>query len=176
MPLPETLSLRLNKGLNRIDAQTPGGSEAEALGPLRRSLVRTIARLESGSADTKCVFHFRLTGGRPLLFQGSNALPLEPDRLSQLLLSMEVRLDFGEDLDLDGGVAAWLIRPELNATDTKLRQAEEKLRGLRLARDRDGSLLQATDTLKVRLRSRLTQLVGALQAAQSDIDANAPAA
>ncbi len=176
MPLPETLTVRLSKGLVRIDAQPPGGSEAEALGPLRRSLVRTIARLDPGNAAVACVFHFRLTGGRPLLFQGTNALPLEPDRLSQLLLSMGVELDFGEDLDLDGGVAAWLIRPELSATDTKLRQAEDKLRGLRLIRDRDVSLLQTTETLKIRLRSRLTQLVGALQAAQGDIDANAPAA
>jgi len=168
MPEIEPLSDRLKKGLVRIDAEAPGGMDAEALGGLRRSLARTIARLEPGSSAPVAVFRFQLTGGKSLLFQGNEALPLEPSRLGRLLNSVEVQLQSGENLELDGALAAWLIRPEVNITDTNLRQADEKLRSLKSVRERDHSASQVADSLKIRLRSRLTQLVGALQAAQSD--------
>lgn len=173
--MPESVSFasRLRKGLVRIDAEPPGGWDAEALAGLRRSLDRTIAHLEQEGGAGAEAFRFQLTGGRPLLFHGSEALPLEPDRLCRLLNSMEIELLSAESLELDGELAAWLIRPEVSATDTNLRHAEENLRGLRSARERDHSAAQVADSLKIRLRSRLTQLVSALNAAQRDTAANA---
>lgn len=164
----ETFAARLQKGLVRIAREAPGGCDDEALPPLRRSLERTLARLEPGSGIGTSTFRFQLTGGKPLLFQGNEALPLEPTRLSQLLNSMEVVVQSGESLDLDGGLAAWLIRPEVNMTDTNLRHADEQLRTMKTGRDRDHSAAQNANSTKIRLRSRLTQLVGALQAAQRE--------
>lgn len=162
--------VRLKKGIVRIDAQPPGGQEAEVLVGLRRSLERTLARLAVvGSAMS--AFRFQISGGRGLLFQGTLALPLEPARLSRLLGSMDVELFYGDILDLDGELAGWLIRPEITATDTQLRQAEDTLRRMANPRERDHSAYQVADSLKVRLRSRLTQLVGALQAAQRETPA-----
>lgn len=163
-----TLADRLKKGLARMDQPAPGGCDAEALAPLRRSLERTLARLERGDAADTAPFRFQLTGGKPLLFHKTEALPLEPARLTQLLNSMDVVLESGESLELDGGLAAWLIRPEANMIDTQLRQADERLRAMKATRDRDHAATQAAESLKIRLRSRMTQLVGALQAAQQD--------
>lgn len=173
--MPEAVSFanRLRKGLVRIDAEAPGGWDAEALAALRRSLDRTLSHLEQGNGAGTDAFRFQLTGGKPLLFHGSEALPLEPDRLCRLLNSMDIELLSAECLELDGELAAWLIRPEVSATDTNLRHAEENLRGLRSARDRDHSASQVADSLKIRLRSRLTQLVSALNAAQRDATPNA---
>lgn len=159
--------VRLKKGLVRIDAQPPGGQEAEALAALRRSIERTLTRLTGGGMSTS-LFRFQLSGGRGLLFQGTLALPLEPSRLARLLSQMDLDLQFGEVLDLDGVLAGWLIRPEIIQTDTQLRHADDALRGMKTGRDRDHSAFQAADSLKVRLRSRLTQLVSAVQAAQRD--------
>lgn len=168
MPDLETFAGRLQKGLVRIDAEAPGGGEADALAGLRRTLVQSLARLEPGNADGKPAFRFQLTGGRPLLFQGDEALPMEPYALCRLLNLMEVELQSNESLDLDRALAAWMIRPEVNITDTNLRHAEEKLRTLKSGRDRDHSAAQTAETLKVRLRSRLTHLVGALEVAQRE--------
>jgi hypothetical protein len=172
MPESATYAGRLRKGLVRIDREAPGGCEAEAMAALRSSLEHTLARLEPGNSAGNALFRFQSTGGRPLLFHGNVALPLEPNRLSHLLRSMEVELRSGESLDLDGGLAAWLIRPEVNVTDTNLRHAEESLRSLNSVGDRDHSAFQIADSLKIRLRSRLSQLVGALQAAQRDTPAS----
>ena len=106
-----------------------------------------------------------------LLFHWDGVFPLESDRFSRLLVSMEIELCSGESLELDGELTAWLIRPEVNLADTNLRHAEETLRNLKSGRDRDHSAFQAADSIKVRLRSRLTQLVSALQAAQRDTEA-----
>jgi hypothetical protein len=166
MPRTVTFASRLKKGLVRIDAEAPGAWDSEAMTALRRCLERTLADLEQGTCVGAALFRFQLTGGKPLLFQGNEVLPLEPDRLSRILNSMEVELNSGESLNLDGRLAAWLIRPEVNVTDTNLRRAEENLRGLKSAHVRDHSAFQIADSLKIRLRSRLTQLVSALQAAQ----------
>lgn len=163
-----TFDSRMKRGLVRIDAEKAGTCDAEALAPLRRSLERTLTRREPGSTAVASVFRFQMSGSKALLFQGTQAVPLEPDRLYRLLHSMDVILQSGESIDLDGGLAEWLIRPEVNMTDTKLRQAEESLRGLRMGRERDHSATQTADSLRIRLRSRLTQLVGALQAAHTD--------
>ncbi len=158
---------RLKKGLARVDAEPATSSvEPEALSSLRRSIARTLARLEGGAAVS--TFSYKLSGATPLLFQGTEALPLTPDRLSRLLNAMDVDLKSGEPLDLDGELAGWIIRPEANITDTNLRKAEEAMRGMKTGRDRDHSAAQTAESQKVRLRSRLTQLVGALQAAQRD--------
>lgn len=173
MPDPATFAGRLRKGLVRIDAEVPGGGDAEALAALRKSLERTLARLEpGGNIVGNAVFRFQLTGGKPLLFQGNEALPLEPYPLSRLLNAMEVELHSDETLDLDGGLAVWLICPEVGVTETNLRHAEEKLRILKSGRERDHSASQAADSLKIRLRSRLSHLVGALQAARRDTAEN----
>ena len=172
MPEPAALFDRLKRGLVRIDAEAPGGFDGEALVSLRRSLERTLARLATETPLAAAVFRFRLTGGKPLLFQGSEALPLEPYSLSRLLNSMDVELHPDETLDVDGGLAAWLIRPEITLTDTDLRHAEEKLRTMKTGRERDHAASQAADSIKIRLRSRLSHLVGALQAAQQDATAN----
>jgi hypothetical protein len=168
MPDEATFTARLKKGLVRIDAQAPGGQDAEELAVLRRSLERTLAQVEPGSTRGPAPFRFQLNGGRPMLFQGTEALPLEPDRLARLLNSVEVELRHGEWLELDGALAALLIRPEMNLTDSNLRRAEETLKGLKTGRDRDHSAAQTADSMKIRLRSRLTQLVSALQAAHRD--------
>jgi len=171
MTEPATLLDRLQKGLARLDAEPAGSMEPEALAALRRSVQRTLARLQGGSAVS--VFRYQLSGATPLLFQGKEALPLTPDRLSRLLNSMNVELHSGESLDLDGELVSWLIRPEVNITDTGLRKAEEAMRGMKTGRDRDHAAAQLADSQKIRLRSRLTLLVGALQAAQRDAAASA---
>ena len=168
-----TLDDRLKNGMVRIDAEKPGSCDAEALPPLRRSLERTLARREPGSTTAASAFRFQLSGSKALLFQGNQVVPLEPDRLYRLLHSMEVILQSGESLELDGGIAEWLIRPEVNITDTKLRQSEERLRALRLGRERDHGATQTADSQRIQLRSRLTQLVSALQAAHTDTPAKA---
>ena len=166
MPDTAPLSDRLKRGLVRLDAGALDGPDAQARGELRRSLERTIARLDA--AGEAALFGLRVTGGSSLLFHGQQALPLEASRLSRLLSAVDVELQSGETLDLDGGLAAWLIRPEVNLVDTNLRHVEESLRGMRSNRDRDHAASQLADTQKVRLRSRLTLLVGALQAAQRE--------
>jgi hypothetical protein len=168
MPDESTLAVRLKKGLVRIDGMAPGGPDAEELVVLRRSLERTLARLEPGNTREAATFRFQLSGGRPMLFQGTEALPLEPDRLARLLNSVEVELRHGEWLELDGALAAMLIRPEMNLTDSNLRRAEDTLKGLKTGRDRDHSAAQAAESMRIRLRSRLTQLVSAHQAAHRD--------
>jgi hypothetical protein len=165
---------RLRNGLARIDAEAEGAREADALKTLRRSVELTLSRLETGVESAR--FRFQNTGGKPLLFQGNEALPMEPGRLFSLLNAMEIVLQPGEALDLDGGMAAWLIRPEVNETDSDLRQAEEHLKLLKLNRDRDHGATQAADSARIRLRSRLTQLVGALQMANSPSAGPLPAA
>jgi hypothetical protein len=172
MPDEVTFAARLKKGLVRIDAEIPGGRDAEALAVLRHSLERALAQLEPGNTRAHSPFRFQLTGGRPLLFQGAEALPLEPDRLARLLNLAEVELLSGEWLELDGELAAWLIRPEMNLADSNLRRAEETLKGLKTGRDRDHSAAQSADSMKIRLRSRLTHLVSALQAAHRDTTEN----
>ena len=163
----ETLETRLKRGLVRVDAQPPGGQESESMPALRRSLEHTLLRLAGADADV-AAFRFQVSGGRGILFQGALALPLEPARLSRLLGLIEVVLESSESIDVDGELAGWMIRPEMTQTDTQLRQAEDVLRGMRNVRERDHSAFQAADSLKVRLRSRLTQLVSALQASQRE--------
>jgi hypothetical protein len=165
-----TLPDRLRHGLNRIDAEASGIWEGEALKALKRSFELTLARMESGAAPSR--FRFQNTGGKPLLLQGHEALPLEPERLFSLLNAMEVVLQAGEAIDLDGAMAAWLIRPEVNETDNDVRQAESSLQVLKSNRDnRDHGAIQSADSTRIRLRSRLTVLVGALQAANKESEA-----
>ena len=171
MPDSPTFAVRLRKGLVRVDAEGAEGQDAQARGELRRSLERTLARLESGGETA--LFRLQLTGGTALLYQGKEALPLEVSRLCRLLSSMDVELQPGEALDLDGGLAAWTIRPEVTLIDTHLRHVEDSLRTLKLTRERDHAASQTAESSKIRLRSRLTRLVGALQAAQRDSDAPA---
>src|SRR5262245_45384103 len=128
-----TLIDRLRNGLVKIDSAAGGLYEADALVPLRRSVEMTLARLEAGGESNG--FKFQNTGGKPLLVQGIEALPVEPERLFSLLNAMEIFLKPGEALDLDGGMAAWLIRPEVNHLDNSVRQAEEALRVLKLNRE-----------------------------------------
>ena len=163
MPDPATYASRLRKGLVRVDA---GGQDEQIRGELRRSLGRTLARLEAGGGEA--AFRFQLTGGKSLLFHGKEALPLEASRLARLLSEIDVELQTGEFLDLDGGLAARVIRPEVTMIDTDLRHVEESLRSMKSIRDRDHAAFQTADSRKIRLRSRLTQLVSALQAAQRD--------
>jgi hypothetical protein len=166
MPEPAAFKVRLEQALGRIDAEPPGGQEADALSSLRRSVELTLRRLAGGEPST-APFRFQISGGRGILFQGSLALPLEPARLSRLLGSMDLALQSSESIDVDGALAGWVIRPELALTDTQLRHAEDSLRSMKTGRDRDHAAFQAADSLKVRLRSRLTMLVSALQIAQS---------
>jgi hypothetical protein len=163
---PTPFAGRLRKGLVRIDAEGTEGQDAQARGELRRSLERTLARLEAGGASA--LFRLQLTGGTSLLYHGKDALPLEASRLCRLLSLMDVELQSGEALDLDGGLAAWVIRPEVTLIDTNLRHVEDSIRTMKLTRDRDHAAAQTAESSKVRLRSRLTRLVGALQAAQRD--------
>jgi len=172
MPDPLTFVERMKKGLLSIEQQVPGGCDEEALEPLYLSLERTIARLAPGNSLTPAAFRFQVTGGKALLFQGNEALPLEPTRLLQLLNAIQLNLQPGEILELDGALAAWLLRPEINVTDTNLRQADTSLRTIKTGRDRDHAAAQSAESTKVRLRSRLTQLVSALQSAQRETEKN----
>jgi hypothetical protein len=169
-PMQDTLSLidRLRKGVVHIDREASGGPDADAMPALRRSLERSIARLTPGNTPSPAAFRFQLTGGKALLFQGNEALPLDAGRVAKLLNSVVVDLQAGESIDLDGDLASAVIRPEMNLIDTNLRQAEISLRGMKTGRDRDHAAVQTAETAKVRLRSRLTQLVSAIQAAQRD--------
>lgn len=167
---PVPFADRLRKGLARIDQQPPAGADAEAVAPFRRSLELTLARIAAPSTPA-ATFRFQLTGGKPLLFQGIEALPVEPARLVGLLNAIDVALQPGETLDLDGKLAAWLLRPEVNAIDTSLRQADQTLKSMGTGRDRDHAAAQSAESTKIRLRSRMTQLVSALQAAQTEADA-----
>ena len=163
---------RLRNGLVKLDQEQAGVWDAEALTTLRRSLELTISRIESGVTEPS-KFRFQFTGGKALLFQGNEALPMEPARLFSLLNALGINLQPGETLDLDGGMAAWLIRPEVAITDNSVRQAEDNLRVLKMNREnRDHAAIQSADSLRIRLRTKLTQLVGALQQANSA--ANAP--
>jgi hypothetical protein len=161
---------RLVDALFRMEEGGAGGTDAEAMVPLRRSLERTTARLEAGGDAAGALFRLQVTGGKALIFQGTEALPLEPSRLIQLLNSIGLELKPGEGLDLDGALAAWIIRPEANLIESNLRVADSSVRTLNLktGRDRDHVAAQAAETQKVRLRSRFTLLVGALQAAQNE--------
>jgi len=169
MPDPTPFADRLRKGILRVDQQPPGGTDAEAFVPFRRSLERTLVRV-TAQDPRRATFRFQLTGGKPLLLQGNEALPLEPSRLAQLLNTIGLVLQPGETLDLDGAMAIWLIRMEVNVTDTHLRQADLILKGMKTGRDRDHAAAQVAESAKIRLRSRLTQLVGAIQAAQKDAE------
>jgi hypothetical protein len=171
MTEPVAFEVRLREGLVRIDAQPSGGQGAETLPALRRSVEHTLRRL-AGTAPEAPAFRFQVNGGRGILFHGALALPLEPARLGRLLGTVEISLESGESLDVDGELAGWVIQPEITLTDTQLRHAEDTLRGMRTVRERerDHSAFQTADTLKIRLRSRLTQLVSALQAAQRGPD------
>lgn len=165
---PATFSQRLRNGLARIETEAGGLWEGEALELLRRSVLMTLARLASKTATPPARFRFQFTGGKAILFQGNEALPLEPEKLFRLLNAMEITLQPGETIDLDGGMAAWLIRPEVTLVDSTLRDAEENLRALKTSGERDHGATQAADSTKIRLRSRLTQLISALQVAQKD--------
>ena len=168
-PFPD----RLKKGLLGVDAQPPADWEAGVLAEFRRSLERTLARLEPGAPSAEATFRFQLTGGRPLLLQGNEALPMEPSLLCRLLNTLEVELQSGEFLDVDGGLVAKMIRPEVTLTDSNLRHAEDTLRTLKSARERDNPACQSAESIKIRLRSRLTLLVGALQTAQRESPSSA---
>ena len=168
MPEDPSLSDRLKKGLDRIDAGAAGGVDAEVLSALRRSVVRSMDGVAAGTDPRAAKFRVQLSGATPLVFQGSQALPLEISPLSRLLRSMDLELRSGECLEMDGGLAAWMIQSEVNRTDSDLRRAEESLRVLKAVRERDQAATQTADTLKTRLRSRLSLLVSALQAAKTD--------
>jgi len=169
-----TYAERLRNGLSNIDRESGGMWEPEALKTLRRSVEITLARVEEGLEST--TFKFQSTGGKPLLFQGNEALPLEPAQLFGMLNAVDIILQPGETLDLDGGMAALLIRPEVNLTDSNVRQAEESLRVLKLNRDnRDHAAIQQADSVRIRLRGRLAQLVAALGAANKQAENPGPA-
>jgi hypothetical protein len=172
---PAPLADRLRKGMLCIEKLTAGGPDEDAMPALHRSLESTLARSAPGNTLGSAAFRFQLTGGKALLFQGNDALPLDAGRVAKLLNSIGVELQAGESIDLDGELAAAIVRPEMNLIDTNLRQAEISLRGMKTGRDRDHSAVQAAETAKVRLRSRLTQLVSAIQAAQRDSAAAPPA-
>lgn len=174
MPEPRPLADRLGQALFKLDEIPKGDPDAEAMVPLRRSIERTLARLDPAGAVEPAVFRFQLTGGKPILLQGKDALPLEPARLLRLVNVLDLQLQPGEALELDGDLAAWLIRPEVNLTDSELRRTDTKIRTMKTGRDRDHGEAQAADSTKVRLRSRLTQLIGALQAAQKDTTPDKP--
>lgn len=168
MPDVPSLADRLRGGLLRIQQGGAAGADTEAILPLKRSLERSLLRLNLNNSPAPSPFRFQLTGGKPLLFLGTEALPLEPAALVRLLNNLGVNLAPGESLDLDGELASWLIRPEVTVTDTNLRQADGVLKGLKAGRDRDHVAAQVAESSKIRLRSRLTQLVTALQTAQAD--------
>jgi hypothetical protein len=162
---------RLVDALFRMEEGKSAATDEEATVPLRRSLERSVARLEGGADAPAAVFRLQVTGGKSLIFQGTEALPLEPSRLIQLLNAIPLELKAGESIDLDGSLAAWIIRPEANLIESNLRQADNSVRTLSIktGRDRDYVAVQAAETTKVRLRSKLSLLVSAMQAAQNDI-------
>jgi len=164
---------RLVDALFCMEEGKSAGIDAEATLPLRRSLERSVARLEAGAEAPASVFRLQVTGGKSLIFQGTEALPLEPSRLIQLLNAIPLELKAGESIDLDGSLAAWVIRPEANLIESNLRQADNSVRTLSIktGRDRDHVAVQAAETTKVRLRSKLSLLVSAMQAAQNDTKA-----
>ena len=95
MPDETSFVDRLKKGIERIDADPPQGPDAEAMAPLRKSLVRTLARLAAGPGAPAATFRYQVTGGKNLLFQGLEALPVEPARLHQLLNAVGADLTAG---------------------------------------------------------------------------------
>jgi hypothetical protein len=167
---------RLLTGIARLEEQPPTGTEAEAVGPLLHSLKRTAARVKAGIEPGSSMFRYQVTGGKALMYQGTEALPIEPTRLVQLLNAIKLELQAGEVLDIQGTLAAWVIRPEANLTESNLRQADNSVRMLnqKHGRDRDHAAAQAAETTKVRLRGRLTQLVSALQVASSEAPQELP--
>jgi len=166
----ESFAERLKKGIHKIEESSSVGSDEEAIEPLHRSLERTLARLTPGNTLPAAAFRFQVTGGKPLLFQGIEALPFEPTRLLQLLNSLGVTLQPGEAIELEGALAAWVLRGEANVTESNLRQADTTLRTVnqKTGRDRDHLAAQTAESTKIRLRNRLTQLVSALQLAQNE--------
>jgi hypothetical protein len=171
----ESFAERLKKGLQKIEATTSLGSDDEAIEPLHRSLERTLARLAPGSNLPPSKFRFQVTGGKPLLFQNIEALPMEPTRLLQLLNTLGVSLQPGETIEVDGALAAWVLRGEANITESNLRVADTQVRTLnqKHGRDRDHAAAQNAESTKIRLRGRLTQLVSALQIAQKESESGA---
>jgi len=165
--LAESLAERLKKGLSKIEETSSLGSDDE---PLHRSLERTLARLSPGSSIPASTFRFQVTGGKPLLYQGIEALPMEPTRLLQLLNVLGVSLQPGEAIEVEGSLAAWVLRGEANVTESDLRRADTTVRTLnqKTGRDRDHLAAQNAESTKIRLRGRLTQLVSALQMAQKE--------
>ncbi len=161
---------RLKKGIERIDTDPPQGPDAEAIPSLRKSLVRTLARLAAGAGAPAATFRYQVTGGKALLFQGLEALPVEPARVLQILNVIGVEVQPGETVDLDGGLVGWIVRPEVNLIDTNVRAADATLQQLKrkTGHDRDHAAAQQAESTKIRLRSRMTLLVAALQAAQQD--------
>jgi hypothetical protein len=175
MPDPIPYVDRLKKGIERIDTDPPQGPDAEAMPSLRKSLARTIMRLAAGAAAPPATFRYQVTGGKAILFQGLEALPVEPARVLQILNVIGVEVQPGESLDLDGGLVGWIVRPEVNLIDTNVRAADATLQQLKrkTGHDRDHAAAQQAESTKIRLRSRMTLLVAALQAAQQD-EQNAP--
>src|SRR5579862_8172307 len=165
---------RLARGLQNLISNPPDTGDVAALVPLRRSLERTLTRIRAGGSPDTAVFRFQLTGGKSVLFMAKEALPTEPARLVPLINAIQLNLQPGEGIDLDGSLAAWLIRPDATLTESNLRAADVTLRGLKSNRDRDHAAAQSAESTKIRLRSRLTQLVTALQYAQKDAEAPLP--
>lgn len=101
---------------------------------------------------------------------GPEAEALEPILLLRFLNTIRLELQTGEVLDFEGSLAAWVIRPEANLTESNLRSADASVRtlGQKTGRDRNHLAFQSADTAKVRLRSRLTQRVSALQIAGTE--------
>ena len=174
MPDAVPFADRVARGLHNLTSDPPETADAAALAPLRRSLERTLTRIRAGGAPESAVFRFQLTGGKTVLYMAKEALPTEPARLVPLINAIQLNLQPGESLDLDGSLAAWLIRPDAALTESNLRQADITLRGLKSNRDRDHAAAQAAESAKIRLRARLNQLVTALQYAQKDAEAPLP--
>jgi len=168
--MPETIPYaeRLKQALQRVDSLGPGAIDKEAIDPLKRTLERGLARLDPGCTLPPSTFRYQVTGGKAILCQGTDVLPLEPTRLVLLLNALELKLETGEMLEVDGGLTAWVIRPEANLTESNLRQADITIRGIKPGRDRDHVAAQTAETNKIRLRARLTVLVAALQVASRE--------